>query len=230
LVKFRNNAFKAMTVRLPGHRHAAVPRFAIPNASAIRICIIAPCSSNLTYRYMHMRIVAVYLCLILGLVFSSGCASTLHVQSKRHLQRFDGGARPVYVTNPELQPEYDVLRASGIYPLSTQRDGARLLTIHPMRQYGGCGNPLMLTIFTFGIVPGWLPADRTFEYELQTDGATQTYEHHLPVYERFSLWERFLRRDEQKALAEGLAWAPTQRPRTATLTRERPTAQVGDHK
>ena len=136
------------------------------------------------------------------------------MHSKRDRERFDGGARPVYVTNPELQPEYNILRASGIYPLSDQRDGARLLTLHPMHQYGRCGNPLLLTMFTFGIVPGFLPAARAFEYELQTDGATQTCVHYLPLYERFSLWERFLRRDEQKALTEGLAWSFVQPPNT----------------
>jgi len=46
----------------------------------------------------------------------------------------------------------------------------------------------MLTICTFGIVPGVLPAARAFEYDLDTDGEAETYAHYLPLYERFSAW------------------------------------------
>jgi hypothetical protein len=165
-------------------------------------------------RLGRMHALILRLTMVLAVVFSSGCASTLHMESKRHLQRFDGGTRPVYVTNPELRHEYEVLRTSGIYRISSQRDGARLLTLHPIRQYGRCANPLMLTIFTVGIVPGILPAARAFEYDLQTDGVTETCEHHLPLYERFSIWEWLFRRDEQKVLAEALAWSSVQRPDT----------------
>jgi hypothetical protein len=149
--------------------------------------------------------------LLLEVAFCSGCASSLHMASKQHLQRFDGGTRPVYVTNPELHREYQILLASGIYPLSSQREAARLLTLHPVRQYGRCANPLMLTMLTVGIVPGVLPAARAFNYDLQTDGQTQTCEHHLPLYERYSIWEWLARRDEQKVLAEALAWSSPQR-------------------
>ena len=100
----------------------------------------------------------------------------------------------MYVTNPELRREYEILRASGIYDLSSQPDGAHLLTLHPVRQYGRCANPLLLTIFTLGIVPGVLPAARAFEYDLHTDVVTETC-------------------DEQKVLAEALAWSsPERRP------------------
>ncbi len=131
--------------------------------------------------------------------------------SKQHLQRFDRGTRPVYVMNPELHREYQILQASGIYLLSSHREAARLLTLHPVRQYGRCGNPLMLTMLTVGIVPGVLPAARAFNYDLKTDGQTETCEHHLPLYERFSIWEWLVRRDDRKVLAEALAWSSLRR-------------------
>ncbi len=172
-----------------------------------------------------MRILMLHLALLVAVVFSSGCASTLHMESKRHLQRFDGGTRTVFITNPELEREYEILRASGIYRFSTERDGARLLTLHPIRQYGRCGNPLMLTGLTLGIVPGVLPAARGFEYDLETDGVTETCEHHLPLYERFSVWEWLLRRDEQKIVAEALAWSSRRRPNNGTAADHGPALQ-----
>jgi len=70
----------------------------------------------------------------------------------------------------------------------------------------------MRTGLTLGLVPGVLPAARAFAYDLQTDGAVETCEHHLPLYERVSIWEWVLRRDEQKAMAEALAWSSPQQP------------------
>jgi len=169
------------------------------------------------------RITILHLTLLLALSFSSGCASSLHMDSKRGRVQFDEGARPVYVTNPEMEPEYEILKASGIYELSSQSNGARPLTLHPMRQYGRCANPLMLSIFTLGIVPGFLPAGRAFEYDLETDGVSESCVHELPLYERFSIWEHLGRRNEQKVLIEALARSSRERKRTAA-----PGAQAGD--
>lgn len=150
--------------------------------------------------------------LLIVLLFSCGCGSTLCMESKKHLQHFDGGARPVYVTNPEMRPEYDILKASGIYRLTSQTNGARYLTLQPIHEYGRCGNPLMLSGVTLGIVPGVLPAARTFEYDLETDGFVEPCVHFLPLYERFSIWEWLVPHHEQKVLAEGLAWSARERP------------------
>jgi hypothetical protein len=126
---------------------------------------------------------------------------------KKHLQQFDGGTRAVYVTNPEMAREYAILKASGIYLLSGQPDGARRLTLYPVGHYFRCGNPLLLSGLTLGIIPGFLPGGRVFDYDLETDGVSERYVHHLPVWERFSIWEWLLQRDEDKVLAEALVWS-----------------------
>jgi len=159
-----------------------------------------------------MRTLMLQLVLLAGVIFSNGCASSFHLDSNSNLPPFDGGTRPVYVANPELKREYEILRASGIYQLSPERGGARVLTLHPFRQYGRCGNPLMLTGLTLGIVPGVVPAARAFLYDLDTDGVTESWEHYLPLYERVSIWEWLLRRDEQKVMAEALARSSPRRP------------------
>jgi hypothetical protein len=153
---------------------------------------------------------AIHLMPLFSLLLFSGCASTVCMESKRNLQRFDGGDRPVFVTNPELSQEHELLRASAIYPLARHPDGARRLTLHPLRQYARCGNPLMLSGLTLGIIPGILPGERVFEYELETDGVMESYTHHLPVYERISVWEWLVRDNDDKVLAEALAWAVRQ--------------------
>lgn len=159
------------------------------------------------------------LLLLLGVALLTGCSSTLYMASTKNLQRFDGGTRAVYVTNPEMRPEYQILKASAIYQLTDQPEAAAHLTLHPIRHFARCGNPLMLSMFTFGIVPGVLPGARVFEYDLETDGVSEQCLHHLPVYERFSLWERLVIRSERKVMAEALAWSACQRQKPEPASR-----------
>lgn len=159
--------------------------------------------------------------LLLAIILCAGCASTLHLESKRQLRRFDGGGRPVFVTNPGLQREYEILRASGTYQLVSERRGARALTLYPIRRYGGCANSLMLTGLTLGLLPGTVPALRVFSYDLETDGIVERCEHRLALYERFSVWEWLLCRDDRVVMAKALAWSQAQRLEVAVKGRER---------
>ena len=50
------------------------------------------------------------------------------MESMRHLQMYDGGTQPVYVTNPEQRREFEILKAAGIYQISQEPTNARRLT------------------------------------------------------------------------------------------------------
>ena len=158
-----------------------------------------------------MRRAISFFSLLSASFFLTGCiSSTLCLEQKKDLQHFYGGSQPVFVTNPQMHPEYEILKASEIYHLTNQPTGACALTLHPIREYGRCGNPLLLTLATFGLVPGYLPANRTFEYDLNTNGVAVTYIHCLPLYERYSDWEWLVRRSDEKAMTDGLAWSARQ--------------------
>jgi hypothetical protein len=129
------------------------------------------------------------------------------MESTRHLHQFQGRAGAVYVTNPELRREYEILKASGVYELSNQPAGAAQLTLHPLCQYGRCGNPLMLSFLTLGILPGTIDGAYVFEYDLEADGVVERYTRHLPLFERFSVWEHLVKRDEEKLFGKALAWS-----------------------
>src|SRR5437899_703927 len=128
------------------------------------------------------------LAFVTGLVLAallSGCTSTLHVAGKRsELPPFDGGRTPVYVTNPDMAPEYQILKRSGIYTVSSEPGGARRLTLHRMGHIPVCGNPLIATVFTLGLIPVKLPAPHIFQYDLETNGGSEEIEHLMPLYER----------------------------------------------
>jgi hypothetical protein len=137
----------------------------------------------------------------------SGCASTLHLASAKTALPFSDAGTPVFVTNPELKREYAVLKKSGIYRLSETPEGARRLTLRPIVQYGRCGNPLMLSILTFGIIPGFLPAAMQFGYDLETGGTFQQIVHRLPLYERYSIWDRLAVGIGDEVIGEALKYS-----------------------
>jgi hypothetical protein len=112
---------------------------------------------------------------------------------------------PVYVTNPEMTPEYQILKRSGIYKISSEPEGARRLTLHKMGHLFVCGNPLIATVFTLGLIPVKLPAPWIFQYDLETHRRSEEIEHFLPLYERFSIWEWPLKWDQQRVYARALA-------------------------
>lgn len=146
---------------------------------------------------------ATQLILLATVLLLTGCrTSSLHMESTNQRQRFHDDTGPVFVVNPQMQNEYAILKTSKIYQLTNQPAGARRLTLHPVLQLGGCGNPLLLTCFTFGFIPGTLPARRVFEYDLETDGVVVQYAHSLPLYERFSIWEGLSFTSDWKMMAE----------------------------
>jgi hypothetical protein len=148
-------------------------------------------------------------------LLASGCATTPHLSVAKTALPFRDHGAPVFVTNPELKREHAILMKSGIYRLSDTPEGAHRLTLRPIVQHGRCGNPLMLSAFTVGVVPGFLPAAMYFGYDLEVDGTSQLVMHQLPLYERFSLWERLAARDSDEVISEALKYSTPGRPNKA---------------
>jgi len=145
--------------------------------------------------------------LLLTAALLCGCKSTLCLASKDHSHRFTDGTPAVFVTNPEKSPEYEILKKSGIYNLTNQTIGVRELTLLPIRRSFRCGNAIMLTIITFGIVPGIQPGPCAFEYDLETNGKLERYSHKISTYYRVSIWEWLVNRDDKTVLTEALIWS-----------------------
>jgi hypothetical protein len=140
-------------------------------------------------------------------VLTSGCASSLHFTSAKAQSAFHDADRPVFVVNPGLAREFAILKKSGIYVLSGTAEGSRRLTLRPMVQHGRCGNSLMLSILTFGIVPGYLSADMDFEYELEDAGVSKRVRHRLALHARYSIWDRLAPEDAIDVMSEALRFS-----------------------
>ena len=143
----------------------------------------------------------------------SGCGSTLVLQSKGTEPAATADRPLVFVRNPELVREYGILRDAGIYQLTEDKNCPTQLTLHPIRQHGRCGNPLLGGAFTLGLLPVILPAAQSFVYEMNTPVRVERCEHWLPLVERFSIWEWLIPQDEDKAIVRALARSERQTSR-----------------
>lgn len=142
--------------------------------------------------------------LLMIFLLSSGCTTSVHLLTGERRQPSIDEKLVVYVTNPSLARELEVLRASGLYRLADRESGATKLKLREISQSGRCGNSLMLTMITFGLVPGYVPGAYTFSYELENKGQWIVVSHRLPLYERISLWERFVYQDRIAIFADAL--------------------------
>lgn len=113
----------------------------------------------------------------------------------------------VQVTNPELVREFEILKQSGIYHISNKPE-AVTLTLAPLKTWHyGCGNPLLGSVLTMGILPATLPATITFGYTLTEGGSIKQYGHSIRAYTRHSIWEHLISSDGAHEIAEALKFS-----------------------
>jgi len=157
--------------------------------------------------YLLKKLAALIAVVFIVAALTGGCTGNLYLAAITHHPKPSHTPELVYVSNPGQQPEFDILRASGIYQVTNQSDSVASLTLKPLGHGGGCGLGLLTTIYTCGIVPASLPARFTFNYEIEQAGTTNFYTHFLPVYERYSLWELFFKpfKSEKRTFAKALA-------------------------
>ncbi len=102
------------------------------------------------------------------------------------------GERPVaYITNPELAQERAILEASRLYRLSRDAGAPNKITLAPLSVRGRCGNPLLASVFTLGLLPVVMRDSYTFGYTVEGPAGKQVFEHTVEMDFHYSLWELF---------------------------------------
>lgn len=100
--------------------------------------------------------------------------------------------RPVaYVTNPELKRELAILQASQLYRISLNPAAPDKITLDPLEKHPGCGNPMMGTVFTLGMLTSHMSDRYTLGYTLQDSYGTRKLSYTVGMDYSYSLWETF---------------------------------------
>lgn len=147
--------------------------------------------------------------LLAALPFLNGCVSSLHIYKHQRLQEPFASTTSVYVTNPELTEEYNLLKKSGIYQIAeTMSRDIHALTLHPLKHHFVCGTgPFSASLITLGLIPISTPSTRDFSYTLAKEGIAQDFTHRLHLYSRVSIWEWFFLKKEATVMSQALCHA-----------------------
>jgi len=113
----------------------------------------------------------------------------------------------VFVRNPELSDELEILQASGVFEIVPADKASRALELRPREMGGACGNPLLLTWATYGLVPATVPFRSTFSFTLEQDDIVSEQQYVLEAESRVSLVQQLYRpfRSEARTLGAILA-------------------------
>jgi hypothetical protein len=99
--------------------------------------------------------------------------------------RHPGGK--VFVRNADLSEELEILRSSGVFEIVSSDNATRAVELRPRQAGGVCGNPLLVTFCTFGLVPATVSNPSTFSFRLEENGSVSERQFRLEAERRVSL-------------------------------------------
>lgn len=154
----------------------------------------------------------------------TGCATTLHLSHAEDSISVVPLFRKGFIVNPELKDEYLVLVKSHKCELVLESDAEAKIELLPIRRYGRCGNPLILSIISFGLIPGYIDAGLEYQMVVTTAGHRVTYFYRLNLVERYSVWEHLVPNDRVEVMAKALSVANPWRVEPNKIVEVIPTA------
>jgi len=122
-----------------------------------------------------------------------GPASNLYAAASLQPLTGEHPGGKAFVRNPELAEELEILQASGLFEIVSAGQADKVVELHPQEQMGVCGNPLLLTWATGGLVPSTVSVGWTFSFTLQEDGVESEQRFVLQAERRVSLVQHLLR-------------------------------------
>jgi hypothetical protein len=106
---------------------------------------------------------------------------------------YKGEKETAFVINPELKKEYEILKQSGIFILTSDslNDKAVKIELHPLFRGFMCGNAIVLSAFSLGQFPVYFPDTYHFKFEEMERQETRSRDFELQVAKRIWFWDMF---------------------------------------
>lgn len=135
----------------------------------------------------------------------SACSNHIYLPSSFDEAEY-GNNLLVYVENPELKREYEILKFSKIFELSPDSSIENKVILNELHPMLFCGNPLVLTTITLGLIPGSVPDDYLYSFKLKGGDTEVEYSYTLRVISKYSIYEslKFWRPTDDEILAQAL--------------------------
>lgn len=129
--------------------------------------------------------VLTYSFLFSGLLCS--CIPSYNVAKEYRNVKADFSKQNVFVANKDLKTEFEILKNSNIYNIVEDSTNTAILKLYPIHSYSPpCGNPMIGSMLTVGLLPSYFPYTETYSYDITENNTTKNYQYKLEVYQ--SLW------------------------------------------
>lgn len=161
---------------------------------------------RLTVRWAILLAALTFAITSLGFALSGPASNLCSAGPLRRLSgQFPGGK--VFVRNPELQEELEILRASEVFEFVPASQATQVVELQPRKWAPVCGNPLLLHWLTCGLTPAAVRVQLTFSFSLEENGVVSDHQFVLEADRRVSFLQRFLKpfRDDTQTLGAILA-------------------------
>lgn len=115
------------------------------------------------------------------------CIPSYNVAKEYRNVKSDFPKQNVFVVNKDLKKEYEILKHSNIYNIVEDSTDTAVLKLYPIHSYSPpCGNPMIGSMLTIGLLPSYFPYTETYSYDLTENNKTKNHQYKLNVYQ--SLW------------------------------------------
>lgn len=135
-----------------------------------------------------MKVFKIAICSFLVSASLWSCIPSYSAYPKEYNRaKADFPKQKAFVVNKNLEREFNILKHSDIYEIVEDSTNAAKITLHPMMtRTPSCGNPMIGSMITVGLLPSGFPYDISYSYDVAENSTTKNYQYKLQVYQ--SLW------------------------------------------
>jgi hypothetical protein len=137
-------------------------------------------------------------------LFVVGCTSYHFVEVLDKPDTMIAAGGEAFVMNPALDLELDILRRSGLYDLTDDSSATMKIELKPLEVAGACGNPLLGTVPTLGLLPGVVYDQYRFSYSEETVSGVRERNVLIVVQMRVWAFEFLFSGNRKDEIARGL--------------------------
>ncbi|GAA6768081.1 hypothetical protein AAFH68_40330 [Flavobacterium sp. CGRL1] len=140
---------------------------------------------------MPNKSVIILLCLVSLLLLNSCYSYKIYPKEYRNA-RNTHVRETVYVVNDTLKKEFKILEKSNLFTFTKDSTQTNIkIKLYPIKQYPGCGNPLIAQVITLGQLPVYLPNQYEYQFDRIEKGKTNPQKFNLGITQRYWFWDMF---------------------------------------
>jgi hypothetical protein len=134
-----------------------------------------------------------FIAIVIMSLFSSCYSYKVYPKEYRDFS-YEGEREKVYVLNPGLSKELQILKRSGIFNIisDTIDNTVVKIQLYPLKGSFACGQPIIASLFTLGQVPVLFPDRYQYEFDEVRNSGTVRRSYELKIAKRYWFWDMFL--------------------------------------